>query len=217
MEERIEKVLKGLKRNNMNGMYFETMDDAVKYIESQLFEGAVICAGGSVTVYKSPVWELISRDKYDFRDRFAKGITPEQQLEVFRSVVGCDFYFCSSNAVTENGELINVDGFSNRVSAIVNGPERVIMMVGINKIVKDIDEGFLRVKQIAAPKNAKRLKKKTPCVELGKCVALCKCSNPDLMAGCDCEDRICRNYVVSGKQAIKDRINVLIINEELGY
>ena len=127
------------------------------------------------------------------------------------------FIFCSSNAVAQNGELVNVDGFSNRISAIAFGPKRVIMVVGKNKLVKDVNEAFIRIKKIAAPKNCVRLGIDSPCAKLGHCVSLLKTETPAMTDGCDNQRRICRNYLVSSKQNTKDRIIVLCVNENLGY
>ena len=119
----------------------------------------------------------------------------------------------SSNAVTERGELYNVDGNSNRIAAIAFGPSRVIMVVGINKIVPDLDAAIRRVKTIAAPKNTQRLSCKTYCEAAGKCAGL----DGDLCAGCASDARICCNYLVSAKQREPGRIHVIFVGEELGY
>lgn len=182
-----------------------------------MFEGATVTAGGSVSIKESGVWELINSGKYNFLDRTREGITAEEKQEVFRQAIGCDFFFCSSNAITEKGELVNVDGFANRISAIAFGPQRVIMVVGANKIVKDTQEAFLRIKKIAAPRNSVRLGIDNPCAKLGHCVSLLKNDKPDITDGCNCEGRICANYLVSGRQQNKDRITVIICGESLGY
>lgn len=217
MEERIKRVITALEKNNMQGIYVPCINSIKETVENLLFENAVITAGGSVSLFESGVWELINSEKYSFCDRNREGITKEEKQEVFRRCIGSDFYFCSANAITENGELINVDGFCNRIASIAFGPERVIMIVGANKIVKNVKEGFLRVKRIAAPKNCVRLNKNTPCVKLGHCVAFEKSENPDITDGCSNEGRICANYLVSGHQQEKDRITVIICGESLGY
>ena len=112
--------------------------------------------------------------------------------------------------------LYNVDGNSNRVACIVYGPRQVIMIVGVNKIVKDIDDAIYRVKTVCAPMNTQRLDVKTPCNKTGKCISLSK-ENPYLCDGCGGDNRICCNYVVSAKQRHKNRIKVIIVNENLGY
>lgn len=217
MEEKIIKTLNALENNNIRAIFAETTDDVKREVESFLFEGCSITAGGSVSIHESGVWDIINKPMYSFIDRNREGITPEERLNVFKSVIGCDFYFCSSNAVTENGELINVDGFANRISAISFGPQNVIVVVGKNKIVSSIEEGFLRVKKIAAPKNCVRLGIDNPCVKLGHCVSLVKNDNPSMTDGCASPRRICRNYLVTSRQEKKGRITVIICNENLGY
>ncbi len=217
MKERIERVITALRKNNMQGIYVPCINDITKTVEDLLFENAVITAGGSVSLKESGVWDLIGNGNYNFLDRNREGITAEERENVFKSVIGCDFFFCSTNAITEKGELLNVDGFANRIAGIAFGPKRVIMIVGANKIVKDLNEGFLRVKKIAAPKNCVRLGIDSPCAKLGHCVSLLKSDNPDFTDGCDFERRICANYLISGRQQQKDRITVIICGEDLGY
>ena len=137
---------------------------------------------------------------------------------MFRQASFCDSYITSTNALTEEGEMLNVDGHCNRISAIVHGPKQVVVIVGINKIVKDLDEAVLRVKKFAAPLNAKRLKKNTYCAEHGRCISIeDEKTKYKLGAGCDSEDRICCNYVVSSYQQVKNRIKVVIVGESFGY
>lgn len=217
MNERIERVITALRKNNMQGIYVPCINDITKTVKDLLFEGATIAAGGSVSLKESGVWELINSGNYQFFDRNREGITPEEKQEVFRKVIGADFYFCSTNALTENGELLNVDGFANRISAIAFGPKKVIMIVGANKIVPSLDDAFLRVKKVAAPKNCVRLGINSPCAKLGHCVSLLKSDNPAFTDGCDFERRICANYLVSGRQQVKDRITVILCGEDLGY
>lgn len=217
MDNKFEKVIKALEKNNIKGIYAENREQAVELVRGMLFDGCTITAGGSVSLQESGVWALINEPKYRFSDRNRPGITPEERQEVFRSVVGCDFFFCSSNAVTENGELVNVDGFANRVSAIAFGPKKVVMIVGKNKIVPDIKAAFLRIKSIAAPKNCVRLGIDTPCSKLGHCVSLLKNDAPDMTDGCAHERRICADYLVSARQQAVGRITVILVDEELGY
>ena len=217
MDLRIEKTIKALLENNINAVYAKNSDEVKEIVKNMLFEGAKITSGGSVSLIESGVIDIIKSGEYNYLDRMRKGITPEEQFEVYKQTLDCDFYFCSSNAVTEKGELINVDGNCNRVSAITFGPKKVVMVVGANKIVKDIKDGFLRVKKIAAPKNCVRLSLDTPCSKLGHCVSLLNNENPDFADGCNNDSRICVNYVVSARQRVKDRINVIICEENLGY
>ena len=217
MNERIKRVITALDKNNMQGIYVPCINDIRRTVEEMLYHDCVITAGGSVSLHESGVWELINKDCYRFFDRNKEGITLAEREEVFRKVIGTDFYFCSTNAITENGELLNVDGFANRISAIAFGPKKVIMIVGANKIVKDINEAFLRVKKIAAPKNCVRLGIDSPCAKLGHCISLLNSNNPNFTDGCNIDRRICANYLVSGRQQVKNRITVIICGEDLGY
>ncbi len=217
MTEKLQKLFKNLEKNKMQPLFAETKEDAVKLVKDMLFDGAVITWGGSMSVIECGIDKVLQDPKYCFMDRGRQGITPEEQQECFKASIGADFFFCSSNAVTENGELVNVDGLANRISSIAFGPKKVVMIVGINKLVPDLNEAFLRVKKIAAPKNCVRLNKNTPCAKLGHCVSLLNCDNPDFSDGCACDDRICCDYMISAMQRIKDRITVILVNENLGY
>lgn len=211
--ESIEKTLAALKKNNMNAFFVESCSEAVELVKSMLNKGDIISFGGSVTLNESGVMELLRNGDYTVLDRFAEGVNP---MDIYAKTINADAYFSSSNAITENGELYNVDGLANRVSAITFGPKKVFIIAGYNKIVKDLDEAVLRVKTVAAPKNCVRLNKETYCAKNGKCVSLLN-ANPGMTEGCQSDGRICRHYVVTAKQREADRINVIIIGEELGY
>ena len=212
-----ENIVNALKNNNIDCKIAKDKTEAQSIVKDMLFSGAVIANGGSVSVMQAGIFDLVKNGDYEYVDRNKPGITPEEQLEVYKKTHEADFYFCSTNALTENGELINVDGFSNRISSILFGPKKVIMIVGKNKIVKDVKEGFLRIKKTAAPLNCERLGIDSPCRKLGHCISLQKSDNPDITDGCDIDRRICRNYLVSAKQMVKDRICVVLVDENLGY
>ncbi len=217
MTEQITKLFKNLEKNKMQPLFAETKEDAVKLVKDMLFDGCVITWGGSMSVIECGIDKLLRDNKYNFLDRGRQGITPEEQQECFKASIGADFFFCSTNAITENGELVNVDGLANRISSIAFGPKKVVMIVGKNKIVPDLKEAFLRVKRIAAPKNCVRLNKNTPCAKLGHCVSLLNNDNPDFADGCQSDDRICCDYMISAMQRQKDRIVIILVNEDLGY
>ena len=140
-------------------------------------------------------------------------LSGDEIKEIYRKSFGADAYFCSTNAITEDGELYNVDGNANRIGAIAFGPQNVIIIAGVNKIVKDIESAVKRVKSIAAPKNCVRLCKNTFCAKSGHCVDM----DGGIGKGCDSAERICRHYLVSAKQMIFGRIKVILVNEELEY
>ena len=215
MDERISKVLKALESNNMDAFYAETAAEAKAKALSLIKEGMTVAHGGSVTLKETGILDAVSCGNYNFLDR-GKAKTPEELKNIYRKCFSADVYLSSANAITENGELYNVDGNSNRVACIVYGPRQVIMIVGVNKIVKDIDEAIYRVKTVCAPMNTQRLDVKTPCNKTGKCISLSK-ENPYLCDGCGGDNRICCNYVVSAKQRHKNRIKLIIVNENLGY
>ena len=209
----IENTIRNLEKNNIEALYVESKEDVVPLIEKLVPQGSTVAVGGSVSLDESGVLSHLRSGRYEFFDRYAQGLSREEVMEVYRKSFGVDAYFCSSNAVTEEGELYNVDGNANRISAIAFGPKNVIMVVGVNKIVKNIDEAVKRVKTIAAPKNCRRLDCRTYCFEKGHCMDM----DGGMGKGCDSPQRICRHYLVSAKQAVMGRIKVIIVNEELGY
>lgn len=214
MNDIIKKTMENLKKNNMAAYYVETKEEVVPLVKQLVPQGSSVSNGGSESLIQSGVFDLLESGYYDFTDR--RGLEGDAIRECYIKAFGCDAFFCSSNAVTENGELYNVDGNSNRVACIVYGPKKVIMVVGINKIVPDIAAAVERVKKISAPLNTKRLHCKTPCESTGECVSLAT-GGAEICSGCKSPQRICCNYVVSAQQRHKNRINVILVGEELGY
>jgi len=215
LKARVETTLKNLKRNRMEAYYVDTKEQACDLVRTLVQPGATVSCGGSVTLKETGVYDIIASGDYNFLDRSACQ-TPEETDALYRQVFSADVFFTSANAVTENGELYNVDGNSNRVAAIVFGPKSVICICGVNKLVKNIDEAIRRVKTKAAPPNTVRLGIETPCAKTGKCISL-KQEAPDMCAGCHGDGRICCNYVVSAQQRHVNRIKVIIIGEAYGY
>lgn len=209
----MENIVKALNKNNIEAHVFETAKELCDYVESILPSGAKIANGGSQSLNESGVMDLIKSGKYNYIDRFAPQ-NKEQEKQMIADYFTADYFFCSVNALTENGELVNVDGRSNRVAALIYGPENVVLIVGKNKIVKDVHEALYRVKTVAAPKNTVRLNCDTFCKEKGYCVAA---QNADIATGCGSGARICCNYVVSAYQREKNRIKVLLCEENLGF
>ena len=214
---RVRTTLENLRRNNMEASYAATAEEALAALKSCLTPGCTVGVGGSVTLDEIGAIALLRSGEYNFLDRYAPGLTPEQTKDIFRRSLLSDVYVMSANAITENGELYNVDGRSNRVAALLFGPESVVVIAGVNKIVADIDEAVRRHKTAAAPANAARLHCNTPCVRTGKCVSLMRQSDESMCAGCAAEDRICANYVVSARQREAGRIKVILVGETLGF
>ena len=213
MTEKIQKVLTNLEKNNMQGIYVDKITDVVPKLKEFLSPGETVGVGGSMSLFESGVIDHLRSGGYNFLDRYADGLSREDITEIYIKSLSADTYILSTNAITENGELYNVDGNGNRVAALIFGPKSVIVVAGVNKIVKDIDAAITRVKTIASPKNCVRLNCYTYCKETGKCVAA---ENADF-SGCPSDARICCNYVVSSHQRIKNRIKVILVGEELGY
>ncbi len=209
----LENVVANLRKNHLNPQVVPSMVDVVPLIEQILNDGDTVAVGGSVTLDETGVIDLLRNGKYQFLDRYAQGLTREEQEEIFRRSFFADTYICSSNALTEQGELYNVDGTGNRVAAMAYGPKRVIVVVGVNKIVKNLDEAAKRVKTCAAPPNTRRLGFDTYCNKVGHCMKV----DGTMTEGCASDMRICCSYLVTGYQRKTDRIHVILVQEPCGY
>lgn len=216
MENIILTTKKSLEANNMNAYVVETKDDAVNLLKNLLKEQSSVAVGGSVTLDQLGVIQMLRDGDYNFIDRYEKDIPREEVENRFRMGLLADYFIMSSNAITEDGCLYNVDGNGNRVAALCYGPKNVIVIAGKNKIVKDINQAQFRVRTIATPKNCQRLGINSYCSSTNKCMALNQ-ENIDFCDGCKADSRICCTYVVSAMQRIKGRITVILVNEELGY
>ncbi len=216
-EKRVQTVIENLKKNNMDAMFVETKADALSALESLLPAGCTVGIGGSVTLEEIGALDLLRSGKYHFLDRYEPALTQEQIKDIYRRSLCSDVYVMSTNAITESGELYNVDGRSNRVAALLYGPDSVIIVAGINKIVPSIEEAIRRHKRIAAPANAARLSCSTPCVQTGECISVHGTASGSLCAGCAADSRICANYVVSAKQRERGRIKIILVGEPLGF
>ncbi len=201
----IENTMVALEKNKMKAYFVETKEEVVGLLQSLLKEGDVLASGGSMTLAECGVIKLLQSGKYKYLDRSTPNLTDEEITKVFRDSFFADAYITSSNAITQDGALVNVDGNANRVAAISFGPSKVYVVAGINKIVSDENAAFERVRNIAAVKNVNRLGAKTPCSVTGKCE---NCASPS---------RICCTYVVHRQQRHINRINVILVNENLGY
>ena len=211
---KLERAAENLKKNNIDTYIADTCADAVKIAESLMKEGDTISCGGSATLAESGVLDLMKSGKYNFLDR-SRCPDREAVEQLYRDTFSADVFLTSANAVTENGELYNVDGNSNRIAAICYGPKSVIFVVGYNKLVRNIDDAIKRVKCYAAPPNSDRLNCGTPCTVTGECVSLK--AGGDMPSGCRAEGRICCNYVVSAYQRHKGRMKVILVKEQLGF
>lgn len=199
-----DKVIKGLESRNMSGYYAETKEEALAKALELIPEGSSIGWGGSVSVSEIGLREAVINGNYEVFNR-DNCQTPEEKREVELKIFGSDFFLCSSNAITEDGILVNIDGNSNRVAAIAYGPKKVIMIVGMNKVAKDLDAALSRARNIAAPINAQRFPLDTPCKQDGSCV------------NCKSRDTICCEFLVTRYSRHADRFHIILVNDELGY
>jgi len=214
IEKRISMVGENLKKNNMEFYYAETKEKVVEIVKSLIKKGNVITNGGTMTMEECNLSELLNSSDYKYLDR--SKMKPEEVAELYIKAFSADVYISSSNAITEDGVLYNVDGNSNRIAAIAFGPKSVVIIAGYNKIVKDLKEAEIRVKREAAPPNCVRLNCDTYCAKKGECVSMSK-PNSQISDGCAADNRICCNYLISAHQRHKGRIKVIIVGEELGY
>lgn len=205
IDARIRRTIENLEKNNMMGYRVETEEEAIKKIEELMSKGSIVGIGGSMTLFEVGAIDFLKKSDYKVLDRYEEGLTPADIKEIFRKSFSADVYLTSSNAITENGELYNVDGNGNRVAAMLYGPDKVIVVVGVNKLVKDLEQAILRVEETAAPANNKRLNKNNPCTKVGHCI------------DCKSDERICNEYTLIKRQGVKGRIHVIIVNKELGY
>lgn len=206
MDARIEKVMENLRQNRMKPYYAENSEKAQDIVRELVKYDKLITSGGSMTLKECGITDMLMNEfGSSYLDRSAGKDNREAVEEIMRKAFVSDTFLSSTNALTEDGELYNVDGNGNRVSAMIFGPKQVIVVVGVNKIVKDLAEAVERVEKVAAPKNTVRLERATPCVKTGVC------------GHCRSEDRICCSYVTLAQQRVPDRIKVIIVNEELGY
>lgn len=203
--EMIERTMERLRFNQMKATCVDTKEEALNLVLHELEEGNVVGVGGSVTLDEIGLIPKLRELPIRFLDRYAPGLTGPELMGLHRALSTSDVFISSSNSITMNGELYNLDGSGNRVTAMAFGPKKVVIVAGINKIVPDIEAAMARVKAIAAPLNNKRLQRKTPCVTTGVCS---DCSSPE---------RICNIDVTIRRQGIKDRIHVILVKESLGY
>lgn len=213
MNETVQKVIDALRKNRMMADYVPNKEAVVPFVKSLLSDGCTVATGGSRTLDETGVTELLRSGRYTFYDRNNPALSLDEKAAMTAKGATADIYLCSSNAITEDGILYNVDGFSNRVAAIANGPKKVIMVVGINKIVPNLDAAIRRVKTVAAPLNTKRLNCDTYCRTAGVCMGV----DGGMTDGCHSSGRICCSYLISAQQRVENRIHIVLVGESLGF
>lgn len=207
---RLAHVKEALGKNNFEAFIAETGEEAKRIMKEEILpkleDIKIIARGDSLTFEATGMLEVIENNTaFDFLDPFEKGLPDEEIYERGRQALLSDLFFTGTNALTETGILVNLDGWGNRVAGLTYGPKYVIVTVGRNKIVPDLDDAMYRIKDYAAPVNAMRFDKKTPCVKTSFCE---DCKSPD---------RICTSWTITEKSFPKGRIKVILINEDLGF
>lgn len=197
-----ETVIKGLASRNMTGYYAETKEEALELALSLIPEGSTVTMGGSMSVGEIGLSDALKTGNYHFIDRDASVDKKQAALAAFSA----DVYLGSANAMTSDGILVNIDGNSNRVAAYAYGPEKLVLIVGMNKVAgPTVDEAMKRARNEAATKNAQRFGLSTPCAKTGTCM---NCKSPDT---------ICCQFLITRMERHKDRVHVILVGEELGF
>jgi len=196
-----QKVIKGLESRNMTGYYAEDSDAALRLALSLIDEGASVTMGGAMSAREIGLVDALKAGNYNFIDRDAY----DDKRAAMLAAYDADVFLSSVNAMTEDGQLVNIDGNANRVSAIVQGPKKVLFIVGMNKVCSDLDGAMKRARNVAAPINAQRFGLNTPCSRTGACM---DCKSPDT---------ICCQFLITRFSRHKGRIHVILVNDSLGF
>ena len=196
-----QKVIKGLASRNMTGYYAASAEEAKKIALDLIPEGSSISMGGGMSVHEIGLVDALKEGSYNFIDRDKA----EDKRAAMLAAYDADFFLSSCNAMTEDGILVNIDGNSNRVSAIAQGPKKVIFIVGMNKVCDDVDGAMKRARNVAAPINAQIFGLDTPCCKTGSCM---NCKSPDT---------ICCQFLITRFSRHEGRIHVILVNDTLGF
>lgn len=203
-ENLADSIIEKFNKRGIEGYYCENAEEALLTAKRFLTPGCSISWGGSQTLSEIGLLDELTASDYIIYDR-NDAKTPEESAALYSKIVMTDYFFMSSNAITLDGQLVNIDGKGNRVACLITGPKNVIIIAGMNKIVTDVQTGIERVRNMATPPNCVRLGSKTPCAEIGRC------------ANCLVDDCICCEIVITRKSKIPGRIKVILVGEELGY
>ncbi|MCK5626496.1 MAG: lactate utilization protein [Candidatus Bathyarchaeia archaeon] len=202
----IQRTAKALENNGFKTVLASDKNEALKEVLQLVPEKAQVGIGGSVTVREVDLVSELSKRGNDVLENWSRKVTPEEDMAIRKGHLTCDVFITSSNAITEDGKLVNIDGMGNRVASMIFGPKKVIVIAGINKIVKDIHVGIERIRHTATPMNVKRMGGTTPCV-IDVC-DLDKCQPPN---------RHCHVITIIEKKPIKTDTTIILVKEELGF
>ena len=196
-----QKVIKGLESRNMKGYYADNREDALRLALELIPKKSSVTMGGAMSAHEIGLVDALKEGDYDFIDRDKA----EDKRAAMLAAYDADFFLTSANAMTEDGVMVNIDGNSNRVSAIAQGPKHVLVIVGMNKICVDVDAAMKRARNVAAPINAQRFGLSTPCAKTGSCM---NCKSPDT---------ICCQFLITRYSRHEGRIHVILVNDSLGF
>ena len=199
-----EHIIKKLAIRNMTGHYRDTAAEAVELARDLVEPGQSVTWGGSVSFSESGIKAALEADGHRMIDR-SQAATPEEQDAMWREQVGADWFFMGTNAITLDGELVNIDGNANRLALLLHGPKHVCIIAGINKIVADVESGLKRIRTVTCPLNAARLHTGTPCELAGVC------------SNCHAENCMCCQEVITRHSRHDGRIHVILVGEDLGF
>ena len=205
-EKVAQTIIKNLEKRRMAGSYAAESDQARDEVLEMIPRGVTVFRCGSMTAMDMGLWEAVAAlPEVNLIDPYRPELSPEEGMELRRQGMIADVMIASSNAITLDGKLVNLDGMGNRVAAMAFGPKKVILVVGMNKVASDLESAIARVKHYAAPVNNIRYGLKNPCVETGLC------------SDCKTPQRICNMWSTIEGHMIKDRIHVKLVGENLGY
>ena len=196
-----QKVIKGLASRNMTGYYAANKEEALACALEVIPEGSSVTMGGCMSAIEIGLVDALKEGPYSFINRFEY----EDPREALLAQYDADVFLSSANAMTEDGIIVNIDGNSNRVSCIAQGPRKVVFIVGMNKICDDVDGAMKRARNVAAPINAQRFGLSTPCSKTGAC------------ADCKSPDTICCQFLITRFSRHEGRIHVILVNDDLGF
>ena len=196
-----QKVIEGLDSRNMTGYYAADKEAALQLALSLIPEGSTVTMGGGMSVHEIGLPEALKKGNYNFIDRDEM----KDKRAAMLAAYDADFFLMSTNAMTQDGILVNIDGNSNRVSALAQGPRKVIIIAGMNKVCDDVDGAMKRARNVAAPINAQRFGLDTPCSKTGACM---NCKSPDT---------ICCQFLITRYSKHAGRIHVILVNDYLGF
>ncbi|MGB9628533.1 MAG: lactate utilization protein [Thermodesulfobacteriota bacterium] len=205
IEERVKRAIEKLEAHDFKAIFVKDREAAITEILKHIGPKKRIGTGGSVTIRELGILERLEAEGHTLYNHWKTDLSKEAILEARKSQMTSDCFLSSVNAITLNGELVNIDGIGNRVNSIHFGPGKVILVAGFNKIVENVDEAIKRIKNVAAPLNARRLNIDVPCAKVGRCV---DCNSPN---------RICRILSILERRPSLTDILIIIVGEELGF